>query len=245
MNERQIEINPVITVLVFVQFLFTVIMVICFQNVLADDVAELGVEMGNSIDAVANIPQDEKNILEHYIYQKVANDAGDVNIKKNNMSIRSDSIINKYDEEYDVNYISFVVDFPEAGRSYKVFDEWPGNDSYEYVSPNDPVNVVCYEEAECDDDGAIQKFINGTFKRHGYRMPSDSTISVLPDDAYDSESDGNAIKISYLSCDTQCECKKVESAEKTLAVNLLRDYIESYGFQLNDIKYYFDNCGGD
>ncbi len=245
MNEKQIEINPVVAALVIAQLLFTIFMIVCFQNVLADDIVELGVEIDSGVSVLGDIPQEEKNVLEHYIYQAVSKNTTSNNIQKNSIVVRDGSVVKKYDENFDLYFINFVVDLPETQQAYMVFDEWSGSGSYEYISPNDPVNVVCYEEAECDDDGAIQKFINGTFKRHGYRMPSDSTISVLPDDAYDSESDDNAIKINFLSCDTQCECKKVESAEKTLAVNLLSDYIESYGFQLNDINYYFDNCGGD
>ena len=245
MNEKQIEINPVVAALVIAQLLFTIFMIVCFQNVLADDIVELGVEIDSGVSVLGDIPQEEKNVLEHYIYQAVSKNTTSNNIQKNSIVVRDGSVVKKYDENFDLYFINFVVDLPETQQAYMVFDEWSGSGSYEYISPNDPVHIICLDNVECsDDEDEIQKFINETLRRYGYRMPGNDSIRVLADNAYeDAESD--AIKINYLACDTQCECKKVENEEKTNAIDLLRGYIESYGFNSADVKYYFDNCDGD
>lgn len=244
------KINPVTTGLIIAQVIFTILMIISFNMVLANEPIDLGVEVGGINQEIEGLPESGKSNIEYNIYQAVADNTASGDIKKTGVVLRAGSLINKYYEEFNINYVNFIADVPDVEQSYRVIYEWSDDAENEYLSPAYSTIVMCvepdeviFENFDCntEDDYMKNTVVSSMAYRYGYALPGYDNISILPEGLTGGED--FRMRINYVTCDTQCSCKSVSKEEQQVAIRAFSDFVAGLGFEPGSISYHFDNCG--
>ena len=242
---RNIEINPITAGLVILQVIFTIIMIISFQNILKYEPIDLSIDASGILGQIENLPERGQESIEYYIYKAVADNGANGNIQKNGVEIREGSLVNNYYENTNVHYVNFIADIPDVKQSYQIYYMWSDDELNQYISPNDSAGVIClnkeqliYGDFNCTSGykNVRESIIGQILFGYSYLLPGFDNLSVKMD------TDKAKLKINYMACGSQCECKKVSESEKKAAVQGFEDFVKSLGFRPQDISYYFSNC---
>ena len=237
------------TIVFFIfQFIFIILMIVMFSNLNAPEVINTGIE----IDGLSNInglSSEDQTTIRHKLYEAVAFNSETNNIPESGAIIRDGSLINNFYEDFDMNYLSFIVDLSNVEQSYRIYYEWSNDENNQYVSPDDAGAVMCvdddeiiYDEFNCKNNDKYYKnvIVNRMAYRYGYMLPGFSDLNVMPEG--DVRSEDFKVKLNYLICSSQCDCLSVSENAKAEAISGFETFLNGLGIGASDVKYYFDNC---
>lgn len=269
MENEDKEINLGMLSFVAVQLIITIILVISFQNVLAPDKIILGMKIDEIAQEVDGLSEDNKELLEFVVYNAVAKNITDNNVRLDGAIVRDGSLKNTYFEEVDINFVSFIVDIPDAKRSYQVVYEWSDDEENMYVPKNDAAAALClesdqliYGDFNCDHskDWWRRYYASTILQAYGNVLPGYRNMASLgEDDMNDANetifevggiastegefaSDDFKVKLGYMICESQCECYSVDEDKKNRVIVAYKEFLDRIGFTVEQVPYYFDNC---
>lgn len=250
-GEQKITINPIMAVLVAIQVIFVIFAVISFQELSKPDEPVLNVNVAGLSQDIEGLPEDANHDIEYSVYQAVAKNTSQSNsVQKTGVNIREGSLIREHFEATDVDYVSFIADVPEVQQSYRVSYVWADNPNNSYVSTDYKAVTFClpkdqliYGDFNCKEEKSYIKteLVNNLAKGYDNYMPGYDDLMILP---VGSLADENLkLRLSYMTCVSQCDCVRVDQSKIDQAVDAFSDFVGQFGFSLEEIPYYFDNCG--
>lgn len=251
-KKQAIQINPVVLVAILVQIIFIILLVATFNIFQVRDGEMTMVDVEGLASEITDLPDFGKEDVEHDIYQVLANNTDGV-IQKKGIYIRDGSLTNNYYEDEELHYVNFIADIPEMEQSYQIVSSWKDE---EY---NDPLygnisgvmsGILCLDENEL----IYGEFDCKPFRGYMKYVIIDSLLGVLREEMGDDvmltsefaeDMEDYKVKIEYSDCDTMCYCRIGTEEERKIAKEKFESFINSLGFKMEDIPYYFDNCEGD
>ena len=247
-NDIKKEINPVTLGLILFQAVFTIIMVVAYQNVFKYEPIKVGETLGEIEQGMNNLTEEEMGNINYHLYNAITASGAKDDLGKTKMTIREDTLIKSYDEENDVHYVNFIVDLPDLKQSYQAYHVWSDDVMNPYVSPNDSTGVIClksdqliYGEFNCEDTYPnMRNLLVGRFLEKNSYVIGDKNLVANVDGSF--QTGQLKFRVRYLTCDSQCECLPVSESEKQAAIDKFREFVNGLGFRLEDLDYQFDNC---
>lgn len=248
-EKKNITINPVAMVAIVIQLLFVVAAAVSINQILEPKQPKLEVNLNGLNQAVPGLPEDEKDSIGFYIFQAISNNNPGSNILKNGINVRENSTINKYYENADMYYASFIVDIPDIEQSYRVSQVWAGGDDNQYISPNINTAVVCLDEDEmiypdfnCRNDNmySAQTVLASVLRAVRTQFEKDGSVTMSLE--YYGDYGDSRIRISRWECETLCFCRKLTEEGKNQVVEEFREFLEDLGYKLSQVPYYVYNC---
>ena len=250
-NELKVRVNPVIMGLIIFQILFIFLLIISLNGIFNSNEPHLEINVNDLSQKIEGLDSAGADRIEYGIYQAISDNLSGNNVDKNGIYIRDGSLIKKYFESANVNYVNFIVDIPDVGQSYQVAYEWSDDESNKNISPAVSVAVMCLDEEDLIYDTfdcrGGQDYMRGVFvseiiRMGGYNfMESDGLELVLGIESY-SGADDFEIIINYSSCDTRCFCREVSNDGKKIALEAFDKFVQDLGFKAKDIPHRFYNC---
>lgn len=244
------NVNPITIVVALFQVILIIVVVVTLNNIFSNDSkVQLGIEVAGLQQEIEGLPEKRKEDIEYYIYKAVASVKGESEIQNTGVLIRENSLINTYYKDFDIHYINFIADVPEAEQSYQVLLEWSEDPENKYISPSYSAVVLCldksqliYGDFDCDhqNDYFRNTEVMNMLYRHGYALPSKPSLKMRTE-SYPSSPDFK-VKINYVYCESQCDCLAVSTDKQAEGVKVFEDFVKSLGFRPEDIPHYFDNC---
>ncbi len=251
-EKRAIKINLPILIFVFLQIILIVLIVVTVNQINSEKRGVINVEVEGLANEIPDLPEYGKQDIEYGIYAAMS--ATTSEIRKNGIYIRDGSLIDNYYEDAGKRYVNFIADIPDAGRSYRIVAEWDDDMTGDLLYDSGSggrIGVLCLESDE---------LIYGEFDCKPYRgymkyVIIDSLLDVAQDligenvlltpEYRNEDMEDYKVKIEYFDCDTQCYCRVAANFEKEETSKLLDGFIESLGFGLDEISYYFYDCDNE
>ncbi|MBQ3352759.1 hypothetical protein IJG89_00175 [Candidatus Saccharibacteria bacterium] len=247
-NEQKVRVDPIKIAAVIIQVLFIIVAIVSIRQILEPKRIMLEVDVAGLNQEVPGLPDFGRDEIEFYVYRAVSHNNPTNQVIKNGFSIREGSLISKYYEDANINYVNFIVDIPSIEQSYRAAYVWSDKKNNEYISPNVNVAVTCLNEDEmiyddfgCKNDSmySAQTVVALIMRAINYRL-EDNSLVMEPE--YYGEDRDLRVKLYYSECDTTCFCRKVEEDGKNQALASFDDFMVGLGYSLEDVAFYFYNC---
>lgn len=248
------KVNPIIIAAIVVQIIFIIVAALSIKQILESNQPELKVEVTGLTSEIPGLTENSKDSIEHAVYRAVSDNSPSKNIEKSGVDIREGSLINKYYEDANINYVSFIADVPNASQSYQVAHIWSSDGKNKYVSPDINVAVTClpkeqlvYGDFECDhkQDDHKKDIVMMIIRAVGGKLDTDSDNDLLLTLEPGTNYDNFKIKINYALCESMCVCKKATEEDKQRALAMYDEFIKGLGYNPEDFDHYFYSCEND
>lgn len=232
--ENPYKINPAILIACVFQIIFMVVAGTIIYNSLTPkvEVAKIGIDNYSSVDLNLNLTDTQKSVIEGQLASIVALNNAD-NTLSYGAEIRAGSTHDVFIDNYNIHFLSSLIDIKELGQSYRVIYRWAD----QYPNPNVPINystmIFCphkneliYADFDCHDN----------FNGRGAEIVLYQLLYNQPFMDFTVATDGNAttgvekIYIMPMASD---------DAAKSAAEQTLRSWLANLGFNLDDFPYTF------
>ena len=166
-DQSYTKINPIIVIAVIIELLFIFLVIATVNSILnsEQDTPKVAIDnysqIENGIELEGNIGNNlKRDVLGRAIYRTVSmNYSG--NLKNSGAKVREDSMRSLYLEDYDYQYISFLIDLDDLQQTYRVVyrqgdSKTPsgllGIDEYNAIVFCPKEEDLIYESFECHDE---------------------------------------------------------------------------------------------
>ena len=184
-----------------------------------------------------NLPESELNEIEQSI-RKVARKNETKDFDMNRAIVRKNTIKIKNFEEFDLSYLSFIIDLPEHKQSFQVNHEWSSNNGNEYLSEDFKGQVYCiydkskikYEEFDCKDSYSSDPKYKMVKEYARFSYDEDTNREITSD-----ENDSTHIIVTAFDFSEENEEELVAYTQK---------WVESLGFSTDGFRFTANQAGG-
>lgn len=149
-----------VAILAVLQLIIIIMVAFIINRINSDSNAVPYLTISSVTDVIKGLPSSSVDSIQSALYDAVRQNG----VSESNNSearIRDNSLINKYFERQNINYINFVVDFPNEKQSYQIFHEWSNDNKNEHILVNGATKIMClppdqliYGEFNCKDENA-------------------------------------------------------------------------------------------
>ena len=239
-NQSYTKINPIIIIAIVLELLFIILVIATLNSILnsEQDTPKIAIDnysqVENSIELEGNISNNlKKDILGRAIYRTVSmNYSG--NLKNSGAKIREGSMRSLYLNDYDFQYMNFLIDLPDIQQTYRVIYRQGGSKTPEGLLSIDEYNaiVLCpreedliYEAFDCE-DGFGSTAIDSILKTL-IRYSEFEGFAVNP-----------VIDMKTGNIDTiEIVMESDDEKQQEAAVNQVKEFLESVGMNPDDYTY--------
>lgn len=235
------ELNPIVIMAIIAQVFFTIFAIISIVNMLnsktivpsvrVDDYSEINDKKTAMKGSIAELNDTRKSVVEGILYEIISMNTPD-SVKNYGAKIREESVTNIYLDEFDANFLNFIVDVEELGQSYNIVYRWSDKYPNKIVPSDNPAMAFCPREED---------LIYGDFDcrdKYGNRADQQIVYEMLQEKDFDGFAvyvDGDVYHDGELMIDIRTPSNDNEVVEE--AINSVSNYLSSLGFELQDYNY--------
>ena len=243
-NQSYTKINPIVVIAVLIQLLFIVLVIATINNVLnaEQDNPKVSIDnysqVENSIELEGNVGNNlKKDILGRAIYRTVSMNY-DGNLKNSGANVREGSMRSLYLDDYDYQYMSFLIDLPDIEQTYRVVyrqgdDNTPGGlfgiDDYNAIVFCPREADLIYEPFDCQDG-------------FGTTAMDSILMTLIRYSEFDGFAVNPVIDLKTGNIETiEIVVESNNEKQQEAAVNKVKEFLESVGMNPDDYTYSVGN----